>query len=576
MVEDPLAEFDAEHLREHRIAQEVKFLLSDNGFLTFCRDSGAAPDVQMKPHGVGAREILEWNYTIDPEAPDQKNYKYKMVLWPRGSFKSTVFDVAYVCWEIAKEPNIRVEVTSETGKQARAFVEQAKDIIDSPWYRERFGVHRGSKWSSGKFYSALRTKQNIKEPTLQAAGVGEVQTGSHWDLVIMDDICSQENTKTPESIEGLWFWFGETMAQIDPGCRLLVIGTLHHYADIYCRIMKDPEMSALFDMSVHAWCEPLIDPSSTEETELFFPGRLTREFVKKQKAIMPPRLFACFYENKPTSGEDKIFHNSYFHTIEDHDVPAHLWGYIFTDFAFVAEEKRKGKRDRTAFWVVGLDCNRTAYVMDFYVGRWKPSDSVRICCDVWNRYYDQINLKGIVIEQVTHTEIISSLFEEIRRDTFVRPKIIPIGGRNQEIKEIRIEAMEPRFRAGNIYFRRWLREQHKKFKPLIDEMTEWPFSRHDDIPDAISDLDKIDAKTGSYYCPAPPAGWRAQTAVIRPPSMVSGRFNPDAKYPADDLHKRDQPRQGAVGGDLWQQNKDNENLWRRGPTPAGGDIFRKR
>ena len=127
----------------------------------------------------------------------------------------------------------------------------------------------------------------LKEPTLLASGVGEVQTGSHWDFVIMDDVCSQENTKTPDAIESLWFWFGETLAQLDPGCRLLVIGTLHHYADIYCRIQKDTKMRALFEFSIHAWCDPISEEPEVDCGEkLFFPGRLTRRFVASQQAFM--------------------------------------------------------------------------------------------------------------------------------------------------------------------------------------------------------------------------------------------------------------------------------------------------
>src|SRR5690606_8175816 len=171
----------------------------------------------------------------------------------------------------------------------------------------------------------------------------------------------------------------------------------------------------------------------------------------------------------------------YFRIIEDEDIPQHVWTYLLTDFAFIAEEKKKGKADRTAFWIVSLDCNRQAYVRDFYVGRWKPSDSVRIACDLWDRY-QHLEMKGMAVEATTHAELLSSLFDEVRRQTFIRPKIIPIQGRNQEIKDIRIEAIEPVFRNGGIYFAASLKEQWRKWKPLIDEMTEWPFSAHDDIP----------------------------------------------------------------------------------------------
>ena len=549
-----------EELRRYRIQQETDYYRTVDGFIDFVRDCGAAPDAQTKPHGQGAHSILNWTKYEDQESELGYGYIFKMQLWPRGSFKSAVFDVGLVCWLIACDPNIRICVCSETGKQARKFVQQAMKIIDSQWFRERFGIHHGKDWKegSGSFTSALRTYTHKKESTLQAAGAGEVWTGSHWDFVIMDDVVSQENTKTPEAIETLWFWFGEVLAQLDPGCRLLMIGTLHHYADLYCRIMKAPEMRKLFEMSIHSW--------KNEDGTLFFPGRITTKFVEQQKALLPPRLFACFYENKPTTAEEQLFKPEYFRIIEDSDVPQHVWSYIFTDFAFIAEEKKKGKADRTAFWIVSIDCNRTAYVRDFYVGRWKPSDSVRIACDLWDRY-QHINLKGVVVEDTTHKELLSSLFEEIRRSTFIRPKIIPVPGRSQEIKDIRIEAIEPTFRNANIYFARSLKEQWRKWRPLIDEMTEWPFSAHDDIPDAISDLHKTD-KEGKFLCAAPPPGWRMAVSVRNVPNMVNGRFNPERAYPADEFIRADQQ-----GDDLWRRSSERDPRDQDARTSLNLDIF---
>ena len=561
-----LSQLAPEELRQYRIQQEADYYRTTDGFIDFVRDCGAAPDAQLKPHGVGAHEMLNWTQYEDEESELGYGYLYKMQLWPRGSFKSAVFDVGMVCWLIACDPNIRICVCSETGKQARKFVGQAMKIIDSQWFKERFGIHRGKDWKegSGSFTSAIRTVKHRKESTLQAAGAGEVWTGSHWDFVIMDDVVSQENTRTPESIESLWHWFGEVLAQLDPGCRLLMIGTLHHYADIYCKILKEPTMRRLFETSIHGW--------KNDDGSLFFPGRLTTKFVMTQKALMPPRQWACYYENKPTTGDEQIFRPEYFRVIEEEDVPQHVWTYLFTDFAFIADEKKKGRADRTAFWVVSFDCNRVAYVRDFYVGRWKPSDSVRIACDLWDRY-QRFNIKGIVVEDTAHKELIASLFEEIRRNTFIRPKIIPVPGRSQEIKDIRIEAVEPTFRNGNIYFCRNLKESYRKWKPLIDEMTEWPFSAHDDIPDSISDLHKTD-KDGRFLCPAPPAGWRMVIAQQHTPNMIDGRYNPDRGYPAERFRKEQEHEH-----DLWRRSSGSGQgpLGNADPSRnANSDIFQNR
>lgn len=574
MSGDATSVVDQQDILEHIISEEVVYYTSEKGFLDFVRDCGAAPDAVQQPHGKYCQSMIEWHGQSDPTNPELINYKWKMTLWPRGSFKSAVFDVGMVAWEVAKNPDIRILVCSETGRQAKKFVKQAMEIIDSEWYRERFGVHRGKNWKegAGEFTSALRTLKHRKEPTLLASGVGEVQTGSHWDLVIMDDVCSQENTRTPESIESLWFWFGETLAQLDPGCRLFVIGTLHHFADIYCKIQKDAEMREAFEFSIHAWRDPPGDPRVDNGGDLFFPGRLTPEFVAKQKAFMPPRLYACFYENVPTSAEDRIFKPEYFQVIKDEEIPRNVWTYILTDFAFTADDKRKkGRADRCAFWVVSFDVNRYAYVRDVWMGRWKPSDSVRIVCQLWNDGCEAgWNMKGVTVEKTTHLEILSSVFEEVRRQTFVHPKMILIGGRSQEVKDMRIEGSEPKWRRGEVYFAASFHAKKRRWNPMFREQTEWPFSEHDDGPDAASDMDKtyIENDRERYYCPAPPPGWRSQTAVRHiPPSTISGRFNPNRPYPADEMHRADHV--GGQGVSFWQDASRDQETGRQ----SGQSIF---
>ena len=549
-----------EQLRSERIRQERDWYLSEEGFLDFARDCGAAPDAQYEPHGRLAHVVLRWMGVADPDLPERTLYRHKLVLWPRGSFKTQVFGVAYVAWLIAKDPNVRILYASETNHQAVKPVEIIKDIISSPWFCEKFGDHRGADWRTGTFTSALRTAHHLKDPTLLAAGVGEVQTGAHWDFSLLDDVCSQKNTQTPQGIDKLWNWFGEMKAQLDPGCRLLILGTLHHFSDIYCRIQKDDALRSMFDISVHAWRDPPGDPDDGIEGKLFFPNRLTPAFVREQKLFLTPRLFAHFYLNSPHSDSDQLFKVEYFRTVADGAIPKNVWGYIFTDFAFTTDDT-DGEPDRTCFWVVVLDPNRVAWVVDFRVGRWKPSDSVRLACELWEHWSGSYEMKGMCVEKTTHAELLSSLFEEVRRHAFVRPRFILIEGRSQEVKNMRIEAAEPRFRRGDIYFSESVRAKTHAWKAMVSEMTEWPFSGHDDIPDAISDIDKKN-KDGRLYCVAPPVGWRPQAAHPTKPQMVDGAPNPDYPHPAREAVRRDQQRTSAWPWNGTEQGQPG-SFWKR-------------
>lgn len=578
---------EIEDIRNERIRRQREWYLSDEGYLDFVRDSGAAPDAVFQPHGKHCQSLIHWDPIPDPEIAGVFRFKGKLVLWPRGSFKSQVFNVGQVAWLIAKDPNLRILVTSEVSRQAKKFVGETMKIVESEWFKELFGDHTQGEWKpgSGTFTSSLRTRRGIKDPTLAAAGVGEVQTGAHWDFVFMDDICSQENTKTPESIEALWDWFGEIQAQLDPGIlapdgvtiwggRLFIIGTLHHYSDIYCKIMEDRELAADFDISQFAWSDPIVDPNGVEKAELFFPGRLTRTFVADKKRRLSSRLYACFYENQPMTADRQLFRPDYFRAIPDENLPASIWTYILTDFAFIADEKKKARADFTVFWVIALDPNRVAYVLDVVIGQWKPSDSVRIACDLWNRY-QWANLKGMTVEKTCYNELLSSVFEEVRRQTHVMPRFIPIGGRSQEIKDMRIEASEPRWKNGEIYFMQSFRDNLRKWRPMFEAMTKWPFTSRDDVPDAQSDLDKKDEKDPGhpiFYCPHPPISWAAQPIKQMRPDLIDGRFNPQRGYPA-----REFTRHNQGGHDLWRRSSSTTQPDQQAQTPdeSNVSIFQK-
>jgi len=535
---------DPNDIRERRIREEREFYSKRENLLDFVRDFGAAPDAEESPHGEGLAWISDWDVLV-VDSEGRPLFKSKMILWPRGSFKSQVFTVGYIAWRIAMDPEIRIFIASETGRQARKFVDNVMRIVDSPKFRELFGVHKGEQWNKFGFVSRLRTKVHLKEPTLAGFGVGEVQTGAHWNLGFLDDVVSQENTKTPESIVAMNDWVGDIMAQLDPGSQLGIVGTHHHHADLYSRIKKEVELRKGFQITSHSWSS-----NNAKDGKLFFPQRLTPEFIERQKAIMTPRLFSCFYENRPTSEEQQLFLPQYFRSIRDNEVPRAVWTYILTDFAFTSNNDN----DRTCFWAVSLDANRVAYVRECLVGRWKPGDSIRVLIDMWNRWL-RFDIKGATVEAGAHDELIRGLAEEVRRQTMTRIRFIPIMGRSQEIKNMRIEGIEPRFRRGDIYFCESFREtNHRMFNEMLREMTEWPFSAHDDIPDAISDLDKKDQKE-HYVCPHPPVGWAPVAQQKYTPSLVDGKFNRTMVVDPREMLKR-MGISGAVNSDILQNQSD--------------------
>jgi len=523
---------------------EREHYLKDENFLDYVRDFHFAPDAEYQPHGRYARDVLDWS--TGPK---------KMILWPRGSFKSSVFGSGYVGWLINRNPDIRILYASETAKQAGEHVGLVKAIFESPRHIEVFGEHEIKiGWTQTEFTSGQR-KRELKEPTLCATGMEQTRTGMHWDLVLCDDIVGRENTKTPESIQNTWMWLGETLAQLDPGARLLYLGTPHHFFDASQKIQKDPELRKMFRVSVYAYRNPYPDG------ELFFPSRLTEDYVQSQRIMMKDTyLWSAFYLCRPQSESDQLFKEDQFHTINDYEIPLNCFTTILTDFAS-GENK---DNDRTALFAVALDAHRTAYVLEARVGRWLPKRAIREALELFAKYQHRF-CKGITIEKTAHTEWAKAMLEEERRSLGIRPPIIEIGGRSKETKIQRIQGLHGRFQEGGRIF--WAESIRKNdlqlWQSIQSEFCEFPFSQHDDIPDAISDLDK-QRDGGGYYVPAPPVGFnqaKLPGANRYKPTLKDGAYNPEkvAEFDlAELIRNRDQS-----GEDLWQRNSDQSQRSRQ-------------
>jgi hypothetical protein len=498
---------EAAEIRAHRIATQREFYLKPENYLHYVRDMGFAPDGMWQPHAQGSRRILAW------KKPKQ------LVMWPRGSFKSHCFDAGLCGWEICRDPNIRILIASETYKQAEKHAGLVKSVLESPKHVEIFGVHaKRIGWTSGEFTSAQRDNAGLKEPTVTATGVDQVRTGMHFDLVIMDDIVSQENIRTPEGIEKLHLWFGETLAQLDPGKRLLMIGTRHHFFDQYGRILKNQDLRELFEV----WIEAARAPDD-DTGKLFFPTRLTHEFLNEQKKLLPA-LYPAFYLNQPRSSEDQLFRMDQFHVINEHEIPRNLFLTLLTDFAS-GENKNN---DRTCLMVVGLNVYRDAYVMDAQVGRWLPDQAVANALLLYQKWQSRF-IKGLTIEKTSHHEWGRAAIRTWSEKLAVRPNVIDIEGRSNETKYQRIQAMQSRFsEGGRLYWSSAIANDSRLWDLIRMEITEFPFSQHDDIPDCLSDIEAERPK-GGYYVPSPPPGFnpaRVPGMKRYKPSLLDGKYNP--------------------------------------------------
>lgn len=274
----------------------------------FCTEICGFEDMRPQPHYELCHE-LEWALGDCQFEGDEQ--KALMVLLPRDSFKTSVSVEAATTAVLTKNPSARILITSHKNKQAsQRLVASRKNFDRNEKFMDKYGAdwapqRREEKWSDSEYTITKRTRQNMREPSCQAAAVGADVTGSHYDLIIADDLVNLENCYTQESRDKVYDYLVALFPHLEPGGTLLIIGTRWHADDAYGRLIKNDELRK--NKGLPERYRKLIRSCYDGPEGLFFPTRLTHAFLNVIKADMGPRRFAANYLNQTIADEDKVF-----------------------------------------------------------------------------------------------------------------------------------------------------------------------------------------------------------------------------------------------------------------------------
>ena len=164
---------------------------------------------------------------------------------PRGHTKSTCFSVNYLLWEIARNPNIRILLVSNTESQSQSFlrevvarVERDENYIE---YAGKLKPQIPDKWTSREII-VNRSRFDMKDPTISTVGMGGTILSKRADIILCDDVLNMENTRTLEQRMKVKDWFDSVLLPVlNPGGRVIVVGTIWHEQDLLQDLLKSAE-----------------------------------------------------------------------------------------------------------------------------------------------------------------------------------------------------------------------------------------------------------------------------------------------------------------------------------------------
>lgn len=173
--------------------------------------------------------------------------KQKLVLMPRGHLKTSLVTVGWVIQQILVNPNIRILITNAVWDNSRIIAGQISEYLTTKSaLSEVFGNFKtpDTAWTRDGFTIAQKTDPTLRGFTVSTAGVETSKTGQHYDLIVHDDLVERNNVGTRDQIQKVITFYRDSLDLLDPGGRMIVIGTRWALGDLYGHLM-DNEMRSL-------------------------------------------------------------------------------------------------------------------------------------------------------------------------------------------------------------------------------------------------------------------------------------------------------------------------------------------
>jgi len=415
----------------------------------------------------------------------------KILLEPRGSFKSTVGTVAYSLWQLIRNPDHTILITNEKLDKAKGFLKEIKShITDNEIFKLLYGdlsceKKFGSRWSDARIDVATRVKQGAA-PNIEASSVESSETGKHVDEIIADDLVGKSNYNTPEQLRKVDEYIKDLGAVLNPGGVLNMIGTRWDYRDCY-----NTQLEFIKELGKYARADVLIEQAIREDGSYLFPERLSEQFLKSQRIKLQTYFFSCQYQNSPVAREDALIQliSKYGAKIGDEDASEFFSKYcknfVTADFAYTENVTS----DSTVILVSSVDQrNGNLYVR--YWKKWKTNKPMEVIDELF-RIDNEYKPVKYGLEKNNYINWLKHPLERAMREKNHYLNLDPKDGLPHygpgSNKNARLRNLAPNFNFGNWF----IREDMTELEDQLLLLTYDGVKGHDDLLDALVMQDEV-------------------------------------------------------------------------------------
>ena len=399
--------------------------------------------------------------------------RWKLILMPRKTYKSTICLEAFAIQQIILNPNIRILITTENFSNTKLYLGKIKRQFEqNELLKSLYGNFVNPVGWREDYITVSQRTVSSKEPTIMCGGIEKTVIGLHYDLIIADDLVTKDNVNTIEQINKVINCYKDFNNLLDNNMttgRVIVIGTRWNFNDLYQHIIDNEYMN--FNIFRREAYNP--------DGSLFFPRILPQKELDRLRLSLGNYLFSCNYLNNPVDKDSAKFKQEWIHYYPaskssefDKDCPPLSDMNIYTTVDPAISERIEG--DFSGIITVGVDCDNNKFVLETKRLKVNPFELIN---EIFENY---MRFKPLAtgIEMAVFQKVLKYwMMQEMQKRNLYLP-IVELKS-EQKSKEYRISGLQPMFEFGSIYISKDMRE-------LEDEILTFPVMRHDDLIDPLA------------------------------------------------------------------------------------------
>jgi len=482
------------------------------------------------PFNFGSIRLTQWHKERIREIEDSimNGARRTLDLWFRGGFKSTFVSRYSTMWRFLRDPNITILIRHGDATKAEGILGAiVQHLLYNPVFRDVFPEFCPEQ-GKGRFgradqFTLPNAKSYTAEPTVRARGIEANLTGDHYCHVHDDDVENEVNVTTPDTRFKLIRKWEDTPSilskpPIYAGTHSMV-GTPWHAAGLWLGHVVPkfgPDSTAPSDKKIVYRRYPACDSKFTP----FAPEILSRDDLTGLYYEEGPYKFSANYLLSPTDPDTAIFKEEWIeykpfpqeHGFYDKEWP----GFCTVKRCMTVDLAESTARDADflAYLIVDIDSAGRWFIRECFKRRMDVYAFITHMQDLHRKW----DFNAIYVEATATQTYFWKWAQKASHESNLSMPLIPVKLMNlgRKSKEQRILACQPR------WFRRDAKivEGCPGSQDLVHDMINYPAIGHEDLLDAMAQLEVMEGKGITPEPEGPPIGSLAYYQDISNPLPV--------------------------------------------------------